>query len=79
MPEVLRYPGDVTNFDPDHMLEPDLHGRRLIIKSMTYDEGTNTSTATLRAVLADEFRQRVETFGLHQARERSRIGRLFNG
>jgi hypothetical protein len=33
----------------------------------------------LRAVLADEFRQRVETFGLRQARERSRIGRLFNG
>lgn len=81
MPEQLHYPGNITNFDPDHMLGPDQFGRRLIIKSMSYDADTDVTTATLRAVLPDEHRERVLGAGglKQQAEARTRLARLFGG
>lgn len=81
MPEQLHYPGNIANFDPDHMLGPDQFGRRLIIKSMSYDADTDVTTATLRAVLPDEYRERVlgADGQKEQAQARGRIGGLFNG
>jgi hypothetical protein len=81
MPDLLHYPGAVTNYDPDYMLGPDLHGRRLIIKSLAYDADTDVTTATLRAVLPDEHRERVLGDGgqKEQAQARTRLARLFHG
>lgn len=79
MPDILRFAGDLrATYDPEQMLGADLHGRYLMIRMMDYDPATNVSTATLRAVLPQEFRQRVEPLVAGE-RERSRIRALFNG
>lgn len=79
MPDRLRFPGDIrATYDREQMLGADLHGRYLMIKGVDYDEATNVSTATLRAVLPAEFRERVEPL-VAQQRERQRIRELFNG
>jgi hypothetical protein len=60
------------------MLGPDLHGRRLTIVSATYDPVADRTTAVLRPVLADRFRELVsELVPEQQARER--VMGLFRG
>lgn len=76
MAEVLHYRGDQRNFDPEWMLGPDMDRRRLVIKSMAYDPATDVSTATLRAVLPDEFREAVKPL-VAQQQARSRIRSVF--
>lgn len=78
MPDILHFPRDRTNFDPDLMLGPDRDGRRLTIASAVYDVAANVTTATLRAVLPDRFRTLVEPL-VAQQRERQRIREVFNG
>lgn len=78
MPEILRYPGRCLRFDPGHMLGPDLHRRQMRIQSMTYDADTDTSTAVLRAILPDEFRERIKPIVV-QEQTKARIRKLFLG
>lgn len=59
MAEHLRYVGDRTDYDPDLILGPDRDGRRLRIVGVTYDRVTDVSTATLKAVMPQEFRDRL--------------------
>jgi hypothetical protein len=59
------------------MLGPDFGGRRLRIASVDYDPETDVSTATLRGVLPDQFRELVEPLW-RQAQEHQRIRELFN-
>lgn len=77
MPEILRYRGDVRNVDWDHMLGPDVGHRYMTIKSVAYDADADISTATLRPILPDEFRERVLPL-VEGQRERERIRRVFN-
>lgn len=78
MPDRLRYPGDIrATYDREQMLGSDLHGRYLMIKEVNYDEVVDISTATLRAVLPAEFRERVAPL-VEIQRERKRIRALFN-
>ena len=60
MPEILRYAGDQTNYDPDLVLGPDRDGRRMKIVGAAYDEAADITTVTLRAVMPAEFRERLE-------------------
>ena len=60
MPETLRYRGDHTAFDPDLILGPDRDGRRMRITGATYDETTDVTTATLRAIMPRDFRDMLE-------------------
>lgn len=79
MPDRLRLNGDIREtYDREQMLGSDMHGRYLMIKSVAYEEATNISTATLRAVLPAEFRDRVAPL-VDGQRERQRIRELFNG
>lgn len=59
MPEILHYRGDQTNYDPMLVLGPDRDGRRMKIVSAVYDPETDITTATLRAVMPAEFRERL--------------------
>jgi hypothetical protein len=78
MPDVLHFRGFLDDFDPDHLIGPDFGGRWLRISHVEYDTGTDISTAVLRGVLPDDYRERVKPLVANQ-RERERIRKLFNG
>lgn len=78
MPDILRHQGRLDDIDFDHMYGPDRDRRYLMIKAVSYDANTDVTELRLRAVLPDEFRQRVEPLMAKQA-ERDRIRTFFNG
>jgi len=78
MPEILRYRGDLADIDRDQMLGPDTAGRRLAIKTVDYDPGTDVTTVTLRGILPAEFRERIKPLVAEQL-ERERIRKVFEG
>lgn len=79
MTDILRFKGDLREtIDRDQMLGPDFGRRYLAIKSVDYDPATDRSTVTLRGILPDEFRTRIEPIVAEQ-RERARIAELFLG
>lgn len=79
MTEILRYHGDIsTTYDRDQMIGPDVGRRYLAIKSVDYAPATDISTAKLRGILPDEFRERVTAL-VGKQQERERIRKLFNG
>lgn len=54
----LHYPGDCTNFDPDHIMGPDMYEGHWLPVSATYDPGTDLTTMTLRPVPPAELKER---------------------
>lgn len=79
MADYLHFRGNITaTIDRDQMLGPDTGGRYLAIKAIDYDPATDVTTASLRAILPDEFRERVMKLAGGQS-ERERIRAVFNG
>lgn len=60
MTDVLHYPGDLTVFDPDHVMGPDLYGAFYRATAAAYDAETNHTALTLTVVPPDELRWRRE-------------------
>lgn len=78
MSDILRYRGDITaTCDRDHMIGPDFGKRYLAVRSLAYDPVTDLTTATLRGILPDEFRERITVLMARQ-QEYDRIKVLFN-
>ncbi len=78
MTDVLHFKGDLTRADREQLIGPDFGRRWLAIRKVDYDPDTDVSTVTLRGVMPDEYRQRLEP-QVAQAQEHARIRRLFNG
>lgn len=82
MPETLHYrPSDPYQWAQDamdQMTEADKFGRHLAIKAVSYDADTGVGTAELRAVLPDEYRERIMPL-VEQQRARNRIRAVFGG
>lgn len=76
MAETLHYRGDHRVYDPDLILGPDIDHRRLRIVGAEYDPATDVTTMTLKAVMPQEFRERVKPM-VEQAEARQRIKELF--
>jgi hypothetical protein len=78
MTDLLRFKGDLTRADRDQLIGPDFGRRWLAIRKIDYNPDTNVSTVTLRGVMPDEYRQRLQPQVL-QAQEHARIKELFVG
>jgi len=79
MPDILRYKGDLTaSIDRDQMIGPDFGKRWLGIRKVEYHPDTGSTWVTLRGILPDEYRERLQPM-VEQAREQERIRKLFNG
>jgi hypothetical protein len=76
MTDRLHFRGDLTNADRDQMIGPDFGRRWLAIRKIDYDPDTCVSTVTLRGVMPDEYRQRLQPL-VAQAKEYARIKELF--
>lgn len=76
MAEVLHYRGDIRPHDPEHMIGPDFGGRYLTITEVEYDPDTDVSTAKLRGVMPEYFRDLIG-LRVQQAREHARLAQLF--
>lgn len=77
MPDVLRFKGRITG-DEDMFYGSDRKQRRFAIRSISYDEVADISTVRLRAIPADEHRERVMK-RVDEQEERARIRGLFHG
>lgn len=62
----------------DQMVGPDLFGRHLAIKEVACNPITEIGTVKLRAILPDEYRERIMPL-VEQQRERNRIRTVFGG
>jgi hypothetical protein len=78
MTDLLRFKGDLTRADRDQMIGPDFGRRWLAIRKIDYNPDTNVSTVTLRGVMPEEYRRRLQPQVL-QAQEHARIKELFVG
>jgi hypothetical protein len=78
MTDLLRFKGDLTRADRDQMIGPDFGRRWLAIRKIDYNPDTNVSTVTLRGVMPEEYRQRLQP-QVAQAQEHARIKELFVG
>lgn len=76
MPDVLHFTRPMPLVDMDQMLGPDTDRRFLAIRRNAYDKATGITTLTLRGILPDEFRERIQPLLAKQA-ERERIRALF--
>lgn len=63
MSDVLHYPGDQTNFDPHHVMGPDLFGACYVATAAEYDAAADRTTLWVRPVPPAEL-QRIA--GAHQ-------------
>ena len=77
MSEILHFRGRIELDSLAHMLGPDVGHRYLAATSVAYDEATDISTVTLRAIMPDEYRERVMALVAGQ-QERERIRRVYN-
>ena len=57
--ETLRYPGRVTP-DPEIVVRSERDGRRMVPKSHSYDEATDTTTVILKPIKPDDFAARQQ-------------------
>jgi hypothetical protein len=78
MTDLLRFKGDLTRADRDQLIGPDFGRRWLAIRKIDYNPDTNVSTVTLRGVMPEEYRRRLQPQVL-QAQEHARIKELFVG
>jgi hypothetical protein len=76
MTDLLRFKGDLTRADREQLIGPDFGRRWLAIRTVDYDPDTCVSTVTLRGVMPDEYRQRLQPL-VAQAKEYARIKELF--
>lgn len=80
MTDVLHYPGDRTNFDPDHLMGPDMYGAYYRAAAVAYDAEGNRTALTLTVVPPAELQQRIGAKILKATEEeavRTRIEALF--
>ena len=75
--ETLRYPGRVTP-DPEIVVRSARDGRRMVPKSHSYDEATDTTTVILKPIKPDDFAARQQ-YQRAQARRHNEIKALFGG
>ncbi|AMS03943.1 hypothetical protein BJD58_gp43 [Gordonia phage UmaThurman] len=54
MSNVMNYAGDCTEFDPDQILGPDLHGAYYRITSATYDPAADMTKRTFKPIPPSE-------------------------
>jgi hypothetical protein len=52
MRDQLHYKGDHTNFDPDHVMGPDMFGAHYQVTAAEYDSETDVTTLTLAPITA---------------------------
>lgn len=60
MSDVLHYPGDRRNFDPDLLVGPDLFGAFYSPVSAVYDGHSDMTTISFRPVPPAELRTLIE-------------------
>ena len=64
---AISFPGDCTDFNPQHIIGPDLKGAYYLPESASYDAATDTTTVMLRTMSQAELmafvdERRAETF-----------------
>lgn len=80
MTDVLHYPGDCTQFDPDHLMGADMYGAYYRATAAAYEAETDRTTLTLAVVPPTELQQRIDDKVLKATEEeavRTRIEALF--
>lgn len=55
----LHYRGDQRNFDPDHIIGPDMYGAYYRAVAAEYDPGVDQTTLHLQVVPPAELQQRM--------------------
>lgn len=58
MTDVLHFPGDCTNFDPDHIYGPDLFGACYQAAAADYDAATDRTSLHLVPIPPDTVQER---------------------
>jgi hypothetical protein len=58
---LLHYRGDCTDFDPDHVMGPDMYGGHWIPTGASYDADADMTTLTMRIVPPAELEERRES------------------
>jgi hypothetical protein len=59
MSNQLHYRGDCRNFDPDHIMGPDVFGACYVAAAAEYDAERDMTTLTLRPLPPAELQQRL--------------------
>lgn len=61
MTDQLHYRGDHRNFDPDHIMGPDLFGAYYIAVAAEYDADSDRTTLGLRPLAPAELAERTQS------------------
>jgi hypothetical protein len=73
--DTLHYRGDHSNFDPDHIMGPDMFGACYRPVAGEYDAGTNLTALQLVPIPPDDLQERVIIRSLERRADTDRIQR----
>lgn len=78
MPNIAHYPGDCTNFDPDHYVGADTAGAFYRPVAATYDAEADVTTIQYKPMALREMSTRYGHL-IDQAEQRAYLADLFGG
>lgn len=61
MRDQLHYRGDHTNFDPDHVMGPDMFGAHYRVAAAEHDPAADVTTMTLAPITPQVLAERAAT------------------